>query len=64
MFYFNPRVIGDNIVVTVQAFAHRRNPRVIGIPHIRVTVLALDLLDAAVYIVTERNWLFRAEARL
>ena len=61
MLDFNPRVIGDDVIMAVQAFLHRRNPRVVGITHIRVTVLALYLFDAAVHIVAERDRLFRTE---
>ena len=61
MFHFNPRVICNNIFMAVQAFFHRRNPRVVGITHIRVTVLALYLFDAAVHIVAEGDRLLRAE---
>lgn len=59
MLYFNPRVIGDDVIVTVQAFFHRRNPGMVGIPHIGVAVLALYLLYAAMDIVAERDRLFR-----
>ena len=61
MFHFNPRVICDDVIMAVQAFFHRRNPRVVGITHIGVTVLALYLFDAGVHIVAERNRLFRTE---
>ena len=61
MFHFNPRVICNDVIMAVQAFFHRRNPRVVGITHIRVTVLALYLFDAAVHIVAERDRLFRTE---
>ena len=61
MFHFNPRVICDDVIMAVQAFFHRRHPRVVGITHIRMTVLALYLFDPAVHIMAERNRLFRTE---
>jgi len=60
MFDFNPRVLFDNVVVAVQTLFHRRHPRVVGITHIGVTVLALYLFDTAVHIVAERDRLFRS----
>ncbi len=55
VFLFNPGVVGDNIVMAVQAFFHRRDSGMIGISHVGVTVLALDLFHPAVDIVTKRN---------
>ena len=61
VFYLNPRVLGDDVVVTVQAFFHRRHSRVIGISYIGMTVLALYLFDAVVHIVAKRDRLFRTD---
>jgi hypothetical protein len=55
----NPGMVGDDVLVTVQTFFHRREPRVIGIADIGVTVEALDLLYPHMNLVAERNWLFR-----
>ena len=59
MLDLNPRVIGNNVVVAVQALFHRRYSRVVGIRHVGMAILALYLLYAAVDIVTERDRLFR-----
>jgi hypothetical protein len=62
MLLLDPGMIFDDVVMAVQTFFHRGNARVIGIGHIRMTVLALDLLDAAVHRVAEGNRLFRPES--
>jgi hypothetical protein len=59
MFFLNPRMFDDNVVVAVQAFFHRRQSRMIGVCHIWVAILALNLFDAAVDIVTEGDRLLR-----
>ena len=59
--FLNPGMLLNDIIMTVQALFHRRQSRKIGVGHIRVAVLALDLLDAAVHIVAERDRLFRAD---
>jgi hypothetical protein len=64
MFHFNPRVIGNDVIVAVQAFLYRRDSWMVGIGHIGVAVLALYLLYTAVDIVTERNRLFRTNIGL
>ena len=64
MFDFYPRVIGNDVIVAVQAFFDRRYTRVVGVPHVRVAVLTLNLFDPAVNVVAERNGLFRAEVCL
>ena len=61
VFYLNPRVLGDDVVVTVQAFFHRRYSRVVGISYIGMAVLALYLFDAVVHIVAKRDRLFRTD---
>ena len=37
--YLNPRVLGDDVVVTVQAFFNRRHPRMIRISYIWMAIL-------------------------
>ena len=64
MLDFYPRVIGNDVIVAVQAFCDRRYPRVVGVSHVRVAILTLNLFDPAVNVVAERNGLFRAEAFL
>lgn len=64
VFLFYPGVLGNNILVTVQALFHRRHTGMIGISHIGMTVLALDLFDPAVDIMAERDRLSRSDASL
>jgi hypothetical protein len=52
VFFFYPGVVGDDVIMTVQAFSHRRHSGEIGICHVRVTILALNLFDTAVDMVT------------
>ena len=58
----NPGMFFDDIIVAVQTLFHRWNAGVVGIGNIGVTVLALDLLNAAVHGVAEGDRLFRAES--
>lgn len=62
MLDFNPRVIGNDVIVAVQAFFYRRDSRMVGIGHIGVAILALDLFNAAVNVMTEGNRLLGADA--
>ena len=57
---FDPGMVGNNILVTMQAFFHFRYSRMIGIGHVGMTVLALDLFYAAVNIMAERDGLLRS----
>ena len=50
--------------MAVQTFFHCRYSGMIGIGHIRVAILTLDLLDTAVHIVAERDGLFRSAGAL
>ena len=59
VFLFDPGMVGDNIVMAVQTFFHCRDPGMIGIGHVGVAVLTLDLLHPAVNIVAEGNRLLR-----
>ena len=61
VFLFDPGMVGDNIFVAVQTFFDCRDSRMIGIGHIRVTVLTLDLFDPAVDSVAERDRLLRSD---
>jgi hypothetical protein len=60
--FLDLRVISNNVLVTVQALLHGRDPREGGAVHIGVAELALDLLHSRVNPVAERDRLFRAEA--
>ncbi len=64
VFFFYPGMIGNNIFVAVQAFFDRRYSGIIGIRHVGVAVLALDLFHPAVNIVAERDGLLRSNGAL
>lgn len=64
VFLFYPGMVCDNIVMAVQAFFHRRDSGMIGIGHIGVAVLALDLFHATVDIMAERDRLHRSDGAL
>jgi hypothetical protein len=64
VFLFYPGMVGNNIFMAVQTFFHRRDSGMIGIGHMGMTVLALDLFDAAVNIMAERDGLFRPDTGL
>jgi len=64
VFLFYPGMVGNNIFMAVQTFFHRRDSGMIGIGHEGVAVLALDLFDAAVNIMAERDGLFRPNTGL
>ena len=64
MLNLNPGMVGNNIFMAVQAFFNRRNSWMIGIGHIGVTVLTLDLFDPAVNIMAEGDGLFRPDGGL
>ena len=57
------RVIGDHILMTVEALLHRRNPRKGRTSHIGMAELALDILHTSMNPVAEGDGLFRAETR-
>jgi hypothetical protein len=59
---FYPGMFGDNVIMAMQAFFHRRDAGMIRISHIGVTILALDLFHPAVDIMTERNGLLRPDS--
>jgi hypothetical protein len=59
MFLLNPWVPFNDVVVAVQALLHRRHSRKIGVGHIWVAILALNLFDTTMDVVTERYGLFR-----
>ena len=60
VFLFNPGMVDDNVFMAMQAFFHCRDSGVIGIGHIRVAVLTLDLFDPTVNSVAEGNRLLRS----
>jgi hypothetical protein len=56
--FLDPGMVGNDVLVTVQALFHRWQARVIGVAHIGVTVKALYFLDPHMNLMTERNRLF------
>ena len=62
VFGLYPWMLGDDIVMAVQALFHRRQARKIGICHVRMAILALNLFDATVDIMTERYRLLRSKS--
>ena len=59
VFLFYPGVVGDNILMAMQTLFNRRDSGMIGIGHVGVAVLALDLFDPAMHIMTEGDRLLR-----
>jgi hypothetical protein len=64
VFLFYPGMFGNNIFMAVQAFFHGRYSGVIGIGHVGVAVLTLDLFDSTVNIVAEGNRLLRSNGAI
>jgi hypothetical protein len=64
VFLFNPGMVGDDIIMAVQTFFHRRDSGMIGICHVGVAVLTLDLLDPTVNIMAERDGLLRSDGAI
>ena len=62
MFLLDLRVIFNNIIVAVQTLFHRGDAREIRVGNVRVAVLALNLFDTCMDIVTEGYRLFRSES--
>ena len=63
VFFLNPRVSLNYVVVAVQTKFHRRQSWKIGVGHVWVAILALNLFDTTVDVVAERYGLFRASIR-
>ena len=61
---FYPGMFGNNIFMAVQAFFHGRYSGVIGIGHVGMAVLTLDLFDSTVNIVAEGNRLLRSNGAI
>jgi hypothetical protein len=57
----DPWMLFDDIVMAMQTLFYRWYAWEVRIGNVRVTVLALDLFDATVHIMTKRNGLFRPE---
>ena len=62
MFFLNPGVIGDDIIMAMETFFNRWQPGVIGTIHVRVAVPALGVFNPCMHPVAERNGLFRTDA--
>lgn len=61
VFFLDLRMVGDDVIVAVQALFHWRESRVEGSPHIRVAVLAFDGLVPGMQPVAEGNGLLCAD---
>jgi hypothetical protein len=61
MFLFDPGIIGNDVIVAVQAFLHRRHSGKIGIVYVGMTEAALNVFHAGVDVVAEGNRLFRPQ---
>ena len=55
----DPGMVGNDVLVAVQALFHWWQSRVVRVAHIGVTVKALDFLDPNVQLMAERYGLFR-----
>jgi hypothetical protein len=64
VFLFNPGMVGDNIFMAMQTLLHRRDSRMVGVGHVGVAVLALDLLDPAMHIMAEGDRLLRSNGAI
>jgi hypothetical protein len=53
-------MVGDDVFMAIEAFFHGGHPWIGGTSHIRMTELALDLLNARVDAVAKGYGLFRA----
>ena len=57
----DPGMIGNDVVVAVQAFFHCRQSRMIGVVDIRMAEATLNVFNPGMYVVTEWNRLFRTD---
>ena len=60
--FLDLRMFFNNIIMAVQTLFHRRDTRKVRVSDIGVTVLALNLFDATVDIMTERYRLLRSKS--
>jgi len=64
VFLFYPGMFGNNIFMAVQAFFYGRYSGMVGIGHVGMAILALDLFNPAVDIMAERYRLLRSDTGL
>ena len=64
MFFLYPRMIGDNIIMTMKTFFHRGKSREIGIRHIGMTISTPYFFYAGMYLMAEWNGLLGADIHL
>ena len=64
MFLFDPGIIGNDVIVAVQAFFHRGHSGKIRIVYVRMTEAALNVFHTGVDVVAEGNRLFRPQPDL
>ena len=55
------RELGNDVLVAVEAFLHRRDTGEGGAIHVRMTELALDILHPGMHLVAEGDGLLRAD---
>jgi hypothetical protein len=63
MLLFDLWVIGNNILVAIEALFHGRQPWMFGAAHVRMTELALDLLHTGMHLVAKGYGLLGAHIR-
>jgi len=61
VFFLNPVVIADDMIMTMQAFFNRWQARMPRITHIRMAILTLNVFYTGVDPMAERYRLFRAD---
>jgi hypothetical protein len=54
-------MFGNNVIVTIETFFHRRDSRMTGVTHIGMTELALNFFYTGMQPMTEWDRLFRTD---
>ncbi len=54
-------MFGNNVIVAIETFFHRRDPGMIGVAHVWMTELALNFLYTGMQPMAERDRLFRTD---
>ncbi|NIR17537.1 MAG: hypothetical protein GWN86_27965 [Desulfobacterales bacterium] len=63
MLLFDLWVIGNNVLVAIEALFHGRHTWMLGAAHVGMTELTLDLLHPGMHLVAKRYRLHRAYIR-
>jgi len=64
MFFLNPRMICDDVIVAVKTFFHRGESREIGITDVGMTISTVNLLHPGMHLMAERYGLLGADIHL